>query len=159
MTINAVVLGASGYVGGEMLRLLAGHREIKLHAAVSGNNSGKPVAGSFPNLDSCLRQRNFTAPDQWDDGLDRGARVALFSTAPHGSSASIVADALQIGARQNFDMHVVDCSADFRYSSATEFEKVYGGTHPAGGLLTDFHCAVPEHAASAGTTTSRLPFA
>jgi N-acetyl-gamma-glutamylphosphate reductase len=78
MSIQAAVLGASGYVGGELLRLIHMHPEFELAAAISGNNSGKPVAAVFPHLASALENVRFVPPDDWMSGIESGSRLALF---------------------------------------------------------------------------------
>jgi N-acetyl-gamma-glutamyl-phosphate reductase common form len=70
----------------------------------------------------------------------------LFSAAPHGASAALIASTLQAAATRELNVHVVDSSADFRYSNQSDYEAVYGGTHGAPELLSQFQSAVPEHA-------------
>ncbi len=143
--IPAIVLGASGYVGGELLRLLASHPTFELAAAVSGSAAGKPIATEFPHLSQVLANHEFTAPDAWLDTLAPGGNAALFSAAPHGASAAVIAGALESMAEKGITAHVVDSSADFRYASQDRYETVYGTAHGAPGLLPEFTCAVPEH--------------
>ena len=143
--ISAVVLGATGYVGGELLRLLAAHPEFELAAAVSGSSEGAPVADVYPNLAAALPGRTFAGRGTWIEQVPAGGRLALFSAAPHGASAALIATALEAGAEKDLDIHVVDASADFRYSTAAAYEAVYGGAHGAPELLPAFRCAVPEH--------------
>ena len=144
-TIPAVVLGASGYVGGELLRLVAAHPEFELAAAVSGSASGKPIATEFPHLSQVLAGHAFTAPGEWLDKLEAGSKLALFSAAPHGASAGVIASALESLAARNIAAHVVDSSADFRYATREGYEDVYGTAHGAPALLPEFACALPEH--------------
>jgi len=144
--INAVVIGATGYVGGEMLRLLAAHPTFSLQAAVSESRAGEPIAALFPHLACTCAGLAFAKPATWTANLDRGSNLALFSAAPHGASASVVAEALEAAAKRNLTAHVVDCSADFRYPDAASYQAVYGNTHRAPQLLGEFACAVPEHA-------------
>jgi N-acetyl-gamma-glutamyl-phosphate reductase common form len=151
MTIPAVVLGAGGYVGGEILRLLGAHQEFQLAAAVSESRGGKPIAGVFPNLAGTYAATSFALPNSWLETLDHGSDLALFSAAPHGASAPAIAAALEGAATRAVNVRVVDSSADFRYATARQFEAVYGMPHPAPSLLADFSCALPEHAASAET--------
>lgn len=80
--------------------------------------------------------------------LDRGSKLALFSAAPHGASAPVVADALDAAGQRDLLVHVVDCSADFRYADAAGYEQVYGSAHAAPALLREFSCGVPEHVSS-----------
>ena len=147
MSIDAVVLGASGYVGGELLRLIDGHPNFRLGAAVSTSHSGESLGSVFPNLASSYPDTRFSKPHAWIDKTDSGSDVALFSAAPHGASASLVQSALESAERRNLNLHVVDSSADFRYSRAEQFEALYGISHPAPELLGDFFCGVPEHVA------------
>lgn len=143
--IGAVVIGAAGYVGGELLRLLAAHPHFTLRAAVSESRAGEAIAAVFPHLAHAGANVNFAPPGSWPDAIDRGGKLALFSAAPHGASASLVADALEAAARRNLSVHVVDCSADFRYADAAQYEQVYGSAHAAPGLLREFACGLPEH--------------
>ncbi len=143
--INAVVLGATGYVGGELLRLIATHPHLELAAAVSESRSDQAIAETFPHLDGAYDGKVFSTRAGWLDGIDAGSDLALFSAAPHGASAKIVARALASASAKNLNVHVVDSSADFRYADRTEYESIYG-THGAPELLPDFYSAVPEHA-------------
>jgi len=146
MTIHAVILGATGYVSGELLRLLSGHPEFALAAAVSQSKTGETIGRVFPHLDAHYSGQTFCSMDDLDtlfEGLDR---VALFSAAPHAASAGLVRQALDLAAAKNLEVHVVDSSADFRYPSAAEFASVYGSNHAAPDLIADFSCALPEHA-------------
>ena len=143
---NVAVIGATGYVGGELLRLLALHPEFDLAAAVSSSRAGDPVAELFPHLASHYRGVEFSSPAGWLGQLDRGTDLALFSAAPHGASAAVVAETIEAAAARDIHIRVVDSSADFRYSSASEFAAIYGVEHPAPQLLEQFVCALPEHA-------------
>lgn len=145
MTIRTVILGATGYVGGELLRLLATHPEFKLAAAVSANHAGKNIGSVFPHLEAAYAGQTFLPMDDWSDMFDRGDRLAIFSAAAHGASAALVQRALGIAESKDLDVHVVDSSADFRYSNVKEYAAIYGAQHPAGDLLKNFSCAVPEH--------------
>ena len=144
-TIPAVVLGASGYVGGELLRLIATHPLFELAAAVSDSGAGKPIGSLFAHLASVLAGHEFVAHGDWLHRLDAGSDVALFSAAPHGASAAVIATAIDALAGRNITVHVVDSSADFRYASQDDYEKVYNTPHGAPALLSSFTCALPEH--------------
>ncbi len=149
MTIHTVILGATGYVGGELLRLITGHPEFELAAAVSGSMSGEPIARAFPHLGNHYAGRTFCSMDELAVALDGASRVAIFSAAPHTASAELVKQALAVATELKLEAHVVDSSADFRYTSAIEFEKVYGVAHAAPELLGEFSCGLPEHVAKA----------
>ena len=146
-TIQAVVFGATGYVGGELLRLIAGHPNYELAAAVSGSQRGNPIAATFPNLKSAYADIEFSGHDDWTGTLTAGDSLALFSAAPHGASAGLVAGAIAAAANKDCSVHVVDCSADFRYAERSDYEAVYGTSHGAPDLLTAFISGVPEHVA------------
>lgn len=143
--INAVVIGATGYVGGELLRLVSAHPHFALAAAVSESRSGDAIGAVFPHLAGACAGTAFAKPGRWVDALDRGSKLALFSAAPHGASASVVAEALEAAGQRNLLVHVVDCSADFRYADAARYEQVYRCAHAAPALLREFSCGVPEH--------------
>lgn len=144
-SIQAVVLGASGYVGGELLRLIAGHPTFELAAAVSNSRTGHPVAETFGHLSQALAGVNFVARSDWLTEIEDGSDIALFSAAPHGASATSISAALSAAADKNLTMRVVDSSADFRYSRQTDWEEIYAASHGAPELLQHFTCAVPEH--------------
>ena len=145
--IKAVVLGATGYVGGELLRLIAAHPHYELVAAVSDSRRGEPIAATFPNLKSAYAEVDFLGHDSWIHALAPADSLALFSAAPHGASAALVAGALDAAAGKQVAVHVVDCSADFRYPDASDYEAVYGAAHGAPELLASFMSGVPEHVA------------
>jgi N-acetyl-gamma-glutamyl-phosphate reductase len=143
--ISAVVLGATGYVGGELLRLIAAHPDFEFAAAVSESRSGEKIAATFANLSAAYGEECFVAHSEWLDKIESGAKLALFSAAPHGASAAMIAAALKAAAEKNITTHVVDSSADFRYARQQDYEHVYGTTHGAPELLTAFQSGVPEH--------------
>jgi len=145
-SIQAVVLGASGYVGGELLRLIAGHPDFKLAAAVSDSRADLPVAGTFAHLSQVLAGTRFVTRDAWLNAIEDGSDVALFSAAPHGASAETLKAVLRAATGKKLNIHIVDSSADFRYSEQSDWEAVYGSEHGAPELLQEFTCAVPEHA-------------
>ncbi|HNP36818.1 MAG TPA: N-acetyl-gamma-glutamyl-phosphate reductase [Woeseiaceae bacterium] len=143
-TIPAIVFGATGYVGGEFLRLLAMHPVFELAAAVSASRAGDRIAGIFPHLASAYPDTRLVAYDEWLDSIPANAKLALFSAAPHGTTAVLIKAAMAAAATKNIDLHVVDTSADFRYVDQAAFEAVYGTAHGAPELLTEFVSAVPE---------------
>ena len=80
--INAVVLGATGYVGGELLRLISAHPAMQLTAAVSASRTGQAVAATFPNLAAAYGDAQFAAPGGWIDSVETG-RAVPGRRAPH----------------------------------------------------------------------------
>lgn len=147
--IQAVVLGATGYVGGELLRLISAHPDLEFTAAVSASRAGEPIAATFANLASTYGDECFVGHDAWMDQLEAGGKLALFSAAPHGASAALVASALKAAAKKDLTVHVVDSSADFRYTNQLDYEVVYGTEHGAPDLLAEFQSGVPEHVTDA----------
>jgi N-acetyl-gamma-glutamyl-phosphate reductase common form len=147
----AVVLGGTGYVAGELLRLIAGHPNLELLAVMSEGSPGEPVAGAFPHLASAYPETRFRSLAEVTRLLAEMPAPAVFSAAPHGVSAGLIETLLAATARAGVGARVVDISADFRYSSAQAYEKVYGHAHPAAALLKDFTCALPEHLAELNT--------
>jgi N-acetyl-gamma-glutamyl-phosphate reductase common form len=140
-----IVLGGTGYVAGELLRLIAGHPRLELAAILSDSHPGEPVAGAFPHLRSAYPQLKFASLDEIDAVVQRSQESALFSAAPHGVAAGIIDRLLKSAEASGTRTHCVDISADFRYSSAGAYEAVYKHAHGAPARLSQFTCAVPEH--------------
>lgn len=155
--IPAVVLGATGYVGGELLRLIASHPNFELTAAVSERCSGQAIAATFPHLYGAYSHEQFVAHAECLANIDNGGDVAIFCAAPHGAAAALIAATLQAAEAKNLQAHVVDSSADFRYTGQDDYEAIYGGDHGAPELLSQFSCAVPEHAATISTANVGHP--
>ena len=146
--IQSVVLGATGYVGGELLRLLAGHPSFGFAAAVSESRAGESIAATFGHLAPQFGAALFSSHDEWINSFRRGDKLALFSAAPHGASAAMIAKALDAAASRELQVHVVDASADFRYANQAAYESVYGTAHGAPDLVASFASGVPEHVAT-----------
>lgn len=144
-TIPAVVLGGTGYVAGELLRLLAGHPAFRLAAVLSDSQPGESVAAAFPHLAGAWPQERFRNRDELASCLAGAPRAALFSAAPHGVSARLVDELLAQGEEHGTRFTAVDISADFRFPTADAYEAVYRHPHGAPDRLAEFTCAVPEH--------------
>jgi N-acetyl-gamma-glutamyl-phosphate reductase common form len=150
-SVPAIVLGGTGYVAGELLRLIAGHPRLKTAAILSDSQPGGSVAAAFPHLRSAYPDLTFSSLDQIE-ALVRGIpRCALFSAAPHGVAAAIIDRLLSAAEKAGAQMHCVDISADFRYPSAAAYEAVYKHPHGAPARIAQFTCAVPEHLSKAST--------
>ncbi|MCB1844835.1 MAG: N-acetyl-gamma-glutamyl-phosphate reductase [Halioglobus sp.] len=143
--IPAVVLGASGYVGGELLRLLAAHPNFELHRAVSTSQAGQPIGATFPSLTPAWPETTFCTPQDCLATLADLDELALFSAAPHGASAALLAPFMDMAKKHGVRLHVVDSSADFRYRNAKDYEAVYATPHGATEVLGEFEQGVPEH--------------
>jgi N-acetyl-gamma-glutamyl-phosphate reductase len=143
--VPTLVLGGTGYVAGELLRLIAGHPELELAAAISDSQPGERIAKSFGHLAAIYPDATFASISRASMLLMETKRAALFSAAPHGAAAAMIDRLLTSAASARCDLRVVDISADFRYSSADAYQKVYGHAHGAPARLREFTCAVPEH--------------
>jgi N-acetyl-gamma-glutamyl-phosphate reductase len=115
--MTAAVAGASGYAGGELLRLLLGHPEIEIGAVTAGANAGSRLGEHQPHLHP-LADRVLQPTDI--DTL-RGHDI-VFLALPHGSSAEIAAT-LPAGTV------VIDCGADHRLADPNAWAEFYGGKH------------------------------
>jgi N-acetyl-gamma-glutamyl-phosphate reductase common form len=149
--IPTLVLGGTGYVAGELLRLIAGHPQLKLQAVLSDSQPGSAVAAAFPHLRSAYPDMKFSSLDALDALIRSNPHSALFSAAPHGAAAAVIDRLLNAAAAAGSRVHCVDISADYRYSSSAAYEAVYQHAHGAPSRIAQFTCAVPEHLSSSPT--------
>jgi N-acetyl-gamma-glutamyl-phosphate reductase len=147
--IPCVVLGGTGYVAGELLRLIAGHPRFELAGVLSDSRPGEPLAKAFPHLTCAYPETRFKSQEQIEGVLREATQTALFSAAPHGVAAPLIDALLGAAAKAGTRPRVVDISADFRYGSASAYEAVYRHAHGAPQRIAEFTCAVPEHLAAA----------
>ncbi len=150
--IQTVVLGGTGYVAGELLRLIAGHPRFELAAVMSDSQPGESVSKAFPHLVSAYSDVRFKSQADVARLLAESPQSAVFSAAPHGVSAALIDSLLDGAAKAGTHPRVVDISADFRYSSAEAYEAVYKHAHGAPKRIAAFTCAVPEHLKKLETT-------
>jgi N-acetyl-gamma-glutamyl-phosphate reductase common form len=143
--LPAIVLGGTGYVAGELLRLIAGHPRLHVAAILSDSQPGAAVASAFPHLRSTYPQLQFSGLEDIDSLIRRTPRTALFCAAPHGAAAGIIDRLLSAAENAKTQVRCVDISADFRYASAAAYEAVYRHAHGAPSRIGLFTCAVPEH--------------
>jgi N-acetyl-gamma-glutamyl-phosphate reductase common form len=141
----AIVLGGTGYVAGELLRLIAGHPQLELAAILSDSQPGAAVAGAFAHLRTAYPELKFAGLDAVEALIRSAPRSALFSAAPHGVAAALIDRLLKAAEESGTRVHCVDISADFRYSSPAAYEAVYKHAHGAPARIREFTCAVPEH--------------
>ena len=134
MAFRVGILGASGYTGVELLRLLASHPALEVAHAGADSNAGNLVAEVAPGLAGAYPGVRFGAIDvESVDGLD-----LVFCALPHGASGSLVGDLLgRVG-------HVVDLGADFRLRDAAAYPVWYGHEHPRPDLLSEAAYGLPE---------------
>ncbi len=132
--IRIGVLGASGYTGGELLRLLAGHDGMDVAMLSAERRAGHRLAEVFPHLAS------MNAPDLVSiDAFDYGAMDAVFCCLPHGTTQEVIAGLPE-------HLKLVDLSADFRLADPAIYAEWYGHEHRATDLqkeavygLTELH--------------------
>ena len=145
-TIPVAILGGTGYVAGELLRLLAFHPHFLPTAVVSESQAGSRVARVFPHLAGVWPELQLGARPALAELFGRAPRVGLFSAAPHGASAALLAEALDLAEEQGCEVHAVDLSADFRFADPAEYAAVYGHPHGAPARQRQFYAGLPEHA-------------
>jgi N-acetyl-gamma-glutamyl-phosphate reductase common form len=143
--IPAIVLGGTGYVSGELLRLILGHPNFSLAGVMSDSSPGEPAGKSFPHLAAALGDTTFKSQADIAAMVATERTSAVFCAAPHGAAAALIDSLLKAAEAAGTRPRVVDISADFRYPSAAAYEAVYKHAHGAPGRLSQFTCAVPEH--------------
>lgn len=146
-TLPTLILGGSGYVAGELLRLLAGHPHLHPFAVLSESQAGGKVEAAFPHLAGCFPELTFSDRKELPALIEGQEKLAVLCAAPHGAAAPLLDELLATAERAGTAAKVVDISADFRFADATAYEKVYGHAHGAPSRLAQFQCAVPEHLA------------
>jgi N-acetyl-gamma-glutamyl-phosphate reductase common form len=141
----AIILGGTGYVAGELLRLIAAHPQLEVAAILSDSQPGASVSEAFPHLYVAYPNLKFADLSQIEALIPSAPICALFSAAPHGAAATLIDRLLGAAEAAGTRMHCVDISADFRYSSPVAYEAVYKHAHGAPARIREFTCAVPEH--------------
>ena len=154
--IPAIVLGGSGYVAGELLRLLAAHPHFKLAGVLSESQPGEPIGKAFGHLAGVWPDTRFQSRSQIEDLMRELPRPAVFCAAPHGAAAALVDSLLNIATDAGHAPRVVDISADFRFATQAAYEAVYKHAHGAPHRLREFTCALPEHLAVAKRKSAEI---
>ncbi len=131
--MKVAVVGASGYTGLELLRILLRHPEFEIAAVTSEQRAGKTVGEAF----AALRGRLDLAFEANDPAAIAGRVELAFTALPHAASAATVSQLRASGCK------VVDLSADFRLRSLATYEEWYGA-HPAADLLAGAVYGLPE---------------
>lgn len=134
-TARIGLLHGAGYVGGELLRLLARHPSATLHTVTSRTFAGEPLSAAHPSLAGQDAPR-FVAPDE----ANLHALDGLLIAGEHGQSMKTVPDLLADG----LDGPIVDLSADFRLPDPALYSDWYDVTHPAPALLRTAVYGLPE---------------
>ena len=135
--IRTAIVGASGYTGMELLRLLLVHPGVELVAATSRQEAGKTLGAVVPRFRNAPgAELAFIEPDP--DAIAATGAEAAFLALPHGVAADIARALLDRGLR------VIDLSADFRLRDAAVYEEFYDHPHPAPDLLAEAVYGLPE---------------
>jgi len=127
--VRVAVVGSSGYAGGELLRILLGHKGVEVTAVTSEKSAGQHVASLFPNLG---RLCNLTL-EKLDPTTIANKADLVFLAVPHKAAMKTAAQFVGVGVR------VVDLSADYRFRDTRVYEEWYGEEHEQPGLA---HIAV-----------------
>ncbi|MEP1853348.1 MAG: N-acetyl-gamma-glutamyl-phosphate reductase [Nitratireductor sp.] len=116
---NIAILGASGYTGAELIRLIAGHSSMQIKALGGNSKAGQSMASVFPHL------RHLDLPDLVTmDEIDFSAIDLCFCALPHKTSQEVISKLPK-------DLKIVDLSADFRLRDPEEYARWYGNPHAA----------------------------
>ncbi len=140
--VRVAVVGASGYSGEELVRLLLAHPHVELCALTSRQYAGKPLSQVLPWFAGHPAAKSLRFTDSTPEHLMASASV-VFLALPHGVAAEFARPLLDGGCK------VIDLSADFRLRSADVYQQFYGQAHPAPDLLAEAVYGLPEvHAAA-----------
>lgn len=124
--IKVAVLGATGYAGIELVRILSAHPEVKLEVLGSHSFDGQPISDVYQNFGHVLDM------DCEELDLDKVAQCDVaFTALPHGASKDVIPSLIEKGIK------VIDLSGDFRYDDIKVYEKWYGGEHSSPELLKE----------------------
>lgn len=134
---RVAVIGASGYTGEELVRLLLGHPDVDLVAATSRQLAGKTLAEAFPRFAHLPKAAALEFSDSDAKAIAAKAKI-VFLALPHGLAAEFAKPLLAAGAR------VLDLSADFRVRNPDVYREFYGHEHPAPDLLGQSVYGLPE---------------
>jgi N-acetyl-gamma-glutamyl-phosphate reductase len=132
--IRTAILGASGYVGGELLRLIAAHPTLRATKLFGDSKAGQALGAVHPHLAAAY-------PDAMVEKFGEGSLDdvdLVFAALPHGHSQRLAATILDKG------IPFVDLGADFRLDDAATYERWYGHAHEAPELLGHFVYGIPE---------------
>src|ERR1041384_2852282 len=134
---KVAIVGASGYSGEELVRLLLHHPHAELTAVTSRQNAGQTVAQVFPKFASHPKSKTLRFSEPNAELLAKQAQV-IFLALPHGVAAEFAVPLLNLGCQ------VIDLSADFRLKSAETYKEFYAHDHPAPELLAKSVYGLPE---------------
>lgn len=127
-TIRVGIIGAAGYVGGELIRILERHPNVRIAGLQGRDRDHQPIAQAHPHLAATGHHIEASLPEV--DGV--------FLALPHGASAALVPELVEQG------LVVVDLGADYRLSDPADYQRWYGFEHPAPELLARAIYGLPE---------------
>ena len=134
--LSAAIVGASGYAGAELLRILAAHPAMSVVVATGDTQAGVAVGDLYPSLGAAYPDLAFSG---YQPEHVAGADVVFFAL-PHGASQRIIPDLLEAGT----GARIVDLAADFRLRDPAVYEEWYGEPHQAADHLGAFAYGLPE---------------
>jgi N-acetyl-gamma-glutamyl-phosphate reductase len=126
--VRVAIIGATGYVGGELIRLLERHPQVRIVGLHGRGREQDPVGNTHPHLARTGHVVDASVPDA----------DAVFLALPHGTAAGMVPDIVARGTR------VIDLGPDFRLRDPADYPRWYGFEHPAPDLLADAVYGLPE---------------
>jgi N-acetyl-gamma-glutamyl-phosphate reductase len=127
-TIDVGIIGAAGYVGGELIRLLERHPRVRIRGLQGRDRDHEPIGTAHPHLARTGHHIESALPDT----------EVVFLALPHGASAALVPDLVDQGIR------VIDLGADYRLKDPADYPRWYGFEHPAPELLSHAVYGLPE---------------
>ncbi len=131
--IKTAVLGATGYAGVELVRILTNHPEAELEILGSQSFAGKPISDIYQNFRHIL-DKECSSVD-----LDKVSKCDIaFTALPHGASKEVIPALIERG------LKVIDLSGDYRYDDAAVYEEWYGEKHSSPELLAESVYGLPE---------------
>jgi N-acetyl-gamma-glutamyl-phosphate reductase len=132
--IRTAILGASGFVGAELLRLCDSHPELEVVRLFGDSQAGQKLASVHPHLALAYPD---AVIERYSPALLEGVSL-VFAALPHGHSQEIAPKLIEMG------VHFVDLGADFRLSNASDYERWYGEPHNASDIIRRFVYGIPE---------------
>ena len=131
--IKAAVLGATGYAGIELVRLLTNHPEVSIEILGSQSFAGQKISDVYQTL------RHILEKECEELDLERAAKCDVaFTALPHGASKTVIPSLLEKG------LKVIDLSGDYRYDDVKVYEEWYGEKHSSPELLKESVYGLPE---------------
>ncbi|KPU45879.1 N-acetyl-gamma-glutamyl-phosphate reductase [Oxobacter pfennigii] len=132
--ISASIVGATGYVGEELVRILSTHPDTKIVGATTQNYVGQDIGDVFPSLRGRV---NLVCEELNIQNIVKKSDI-IFLSLPHGHSAALTKEVL------SYNKKIIDMGADFRFDSKEVYEKWYGVSHALPEVLSDVVYGLPE---------------